>query len=121
MQEIELCKSIRIATCPLNKPRMFTFAQTQVCMPLYLFFINFSRHRNYKRIKDRKRRKKTNEMRQKIITSHVSRTNISLNRSKMLYKSCKFGKGNLKEEKYLCLVYTNPARNLTGFNARFIN
>jgi hypothetical protein len=58
MQQVKFRKSVGIAACPLNKTRMFGFVQTQARMPLYSFFINFNRHRYYKRTESGKRLKK---------------------------------------------------------------
>ena len=58
MQEIKLCKSIRITAGPSNKTRMFAFVQTQARTPLYSPFVYFDRHQHYKRTKGKNRLKK---------------------------------------------------------------
>ena len=59
--QIELCKSVRIATRPLDKITFFVFANGQGRLPLYPFFFSSSYHRNYKRMEGRKRPEKNRE------------------------------------------------------------
>ena len=73
VQEVELCKSVRIAARPLDKISIFVFSNGQGRLPLYTSFSSSSYHRNYKRMEGGKRPKKIRKHQKKMHPCSVLR------------------------------------------------